>query len=210
MNSSHIIRKQAGFTLIELIVVIVILGILAATALPRMFDMTGQARVAKMQAAAGAVRASMASAHGAWLMSGGQYACATCGIGAGPGGPQTGSLVTAEGNNIIMIGGYPDVGGDGITNSATTATGGMVTALNLAAGDYVLSTAAPALNSTAATTTNLSIAADAAHPNCRITYTEPVQTAGTAGTATAAGGQPSVTTQPAVVDTLLLTLANCS
>lgn len=38
--------KQKGFTLIELIVVIVILGILAATALPKFVDLTGDAQKA--------------------------------------------------------------------------------------------------------------------------------------------------------------------
>lgn len=201
---SPVIRQQAGFTLIELIVVIVILGILAATALPRMFDMSGQARIAKMQAAVGAIRASQSTAHASWLVAGGQYGCATCGIG---GALQTGSVVTAEGQTISMIGGFPDVGGDGITNTATTG-GGMATAANFT-GDYVVSTVAPAAGSTAATATNLSVAADAAHPNCRITYTEAVQTAGGTGTAGAAGAQPTVITQPAL-DTSLLTTANCN
>jgi prepilin-type N-terminal cleavage/methylation domain-containing protein len=47
--------KQKGFTLIELVVVIVILGILAATALPKFVDLSGDAEQAAVQGVAGAV-----------------------------------------------------------------------------------------------------------------------------------------------------------
>jgi MSHA pilin protein MshA len=47
---------QAGFTLIELVVVIVVLGILAAIAVPQFIDVSGQARTAVAQSACGAIQ----------------------------------------------------------------------------------------------------------------------------------------------------------
>ena len=63
-------KQQSGFTLIELVVVIVILGLLAATALPRFVNLSGQARVASLQGIAGAVASGAALARAQWLVNG--------------------------------------------------------------------------------------------------------------------------------------------
>ena len=61
---------QKGFTLIELVVVIVILGILAATAAPKFIDLTGDARKSVMQGVQGSINSAISLVHSKAIISG--------------------------------------------------------------------------------------------------------------------------------------------
>lgn len=108
-------KQQSGFTLIELIMVIVILGILAAFALPRFADFSGQARFSSLNGALGSVRSASAIVHSAAIAAG-----------------QTGAngSVTLEGQAIALVNGYATttsiLTAAQLSNDFNTATAGTI------------------------------------------------------------------------------------
>lgn len=141
-------RRQAGFTLVELITVILILGVLAAVALPRFADLQGKAREAKVKAIAGSMRAATGLVKASAMAN--AVSCASA----------TGTSVSMEGLSVALNHCYPQ---------ALGAFGsGILGASNVAAADgWTIVGGAAAVASTVTITLS-----DAATPaNCSIAYT---------------------------------------
>jgi MSHA pilin protein MshA len=90
--NKNVQKAQGGFSLIELIIVVVIMGVLAATALPKFAGVGADARFSNLQSAKGALESLSTAVHGKAIMS-----------------ASNNSYTMEDGTTIAIKNGYMDV-----------------------------------------------------------------------------------------------------
>lgn len=117
-------KSQSGFTLIEMVAVIIILAIMAATALPKFTNLSGEARYASLSGLQGGLRSAMALAKAKWLTAQ-SSALDTVNFNG-----TSVSVVTVAAETVSGTAGYPtanSVGIEAAMDSFGTYTSGTVT-----------------------------------------------------------------------------------
>ncbi|PKN89192.1 MAG: prepilin-type cleavage/methylation domain-containing protein [Deltaproteobacteria bacterium HGW-Deltaproteobacteria-1] len=103
-------RNEKGFTLIEIVAVLVILGILAAVAVPKYMDVASQAKISAAKAEVAEMKSSLNMAYGKYFMSNGSMPT---------GGSQVIATAGLTSGSAVDIGTAPDIWNVTLTGSGT-------------------------------------------------------------------------------------------
>lgn len=147
-------KKQQGFTLIELVVVIIILGILAVTAAPKFINLQGDARASALQGLKGAIQGANSLVYSKAALLG--IEGASTGSVDVLGNTVAGESATGAADDVPVVFGYM---------AATKAA--LEAGMDITASDWTFTPVTPGT-----TPAKVVIEAIDAPDNCNLTYTE--------------------------------------
>ncbi|GAA0374054.1 type II secretion system protein [Bowmanella denitrificans] len=149
--------KQRGFTLIELIIVIVILGILAVTAAPKFIDIQSDASRATLQGLQSSIKGAISTTHAKSLVEGEQN--------------QSTSSIAVPGGTVAMAYGYPTAAAAGIVAAMDIQAGAAGSVANAEWGYFVGTGTVTFAPYNKITWSATPAATDITNTNCYLTYT---------------------------------------